>query len=36
MVNYRQIIRLKSLEHSNVGVDRNCGSSRNTVAECGS
>ncbi|KPU42712.1 integrase core domain protein [Oxobacter pfennigii] len=33
MVNYREIIRLKSLNHSNVSVARSCGSSRNTVAE---
>lgn len=33
MVNYREIIRLKSLDHSNVSVSNSCGSSRNTVAE---
>jgi transposase len=33
MVNYREIIRLKSLEYSNVRVASSCGSSRNTVAE---
>lgn len=33
MVNYREIIRLKSLNYSNVSVANSCGSSRNTVAE---
>jgi len=33
MVNYREIIRLKSLKHSNKSVAASCGSSRNTVAE---
>lgn len=33
MVNYREIIRLKSLNYSNVSVASSCGSSRNTVAE---
>jgi transposase len=33
MVNYREIIRLKSLNHSNRQVAASCGSSRNTVAE---
>lgn len=33
MVNYREIIRLKSLEYSNARVASSCGSSRNTVAE---
>ena len=33
MVNYREIIRLKSLDYSNVSVASSCGSSRNTVAE---
>ena len=33
MINYREIIRLKSLGHSNASVARSCGSSRNTVAE---
>lgn len=33
MVNYREIIRLKSLDYSNVSVANSCGSSRNTVAE---
>lgn len=33
MVNYREIIRLKSLNYSNVSVAISCGSSRNTVAE---
>lgn len=33
MVNYREIIRLKSLNYSNVRVAISCGSSRNTVAE---
>lgn len=33
MVNYREIIRLNSLGHSNKMVAASCGSSRNTVAE---
>lgn len=33
MVNYREIIRLKCLEYSNMSVASSCGSSRNTVAE---
>lgn len=33
MVNYREIIRLKSLDYSNISVASSCGSSRNTVAE---
>ena len=33
MVNYREILRLKSLNYSNVSVANSCGSSRNTVAE---
>jgi len=33
MVNYREIIRLKSLNYSNSSVAGSCGSSRNTVAE---
>jgi transposase len=33
MVNYREIVRLKSLNYSNVSVANSCGSSRNTVAE---
>lgn len=33
MVNYREIIRLKSLDYSNSRVASSCGSSRNTVAE---
>ena len=33
MVNYREIIRLKSLDYSNVSIANSCGSSRNTVAE---
>ncbi|SHJ74550.1 IS21 family transposase [Parasporobacterium paucivorans] len=33
MVNYRDIIRLKSLDYSNVSVASSSGSSRNTVAE---
>ncbi len=33
MVNYREIIRLKSLGYSNVSVASSCGSSRNTIAE---
>lgn len=33
MVNYREIIRLKSLDYSNVSIASSCGSSRNTVAE---
>ena len=33
MVNYREIIRLKTLDYSNARVASSCGSSRNTVAE---
>ncbi|MCK9331455.1 MAG: IS21 family transposase [Bacilli bacterium] len=33
MINYREIIRLKSLDYSNTSVANSCGSSRNTVAE---
>lgn len=33
MVNYREIIRLKSQNYSNQSVASSCGSSRNTVAE---
>lgn len=33
MVNYREIIRLKSLDYSNTSVASSSGSSRNTVAE---
>lgn len=33
MLNYREIIRLKSLGYSNLCVGNNCGSSRNTIAE---
>jgi len=33
MVNYREILRLKSLGYSNSRVAASCGSSRNTVAE---
>jgi transposase len=33
VVNYREIIRLKSLNYSNISVASSCGSSRNTVAD---
>ncbi len=33
MVNYREIIRLKSQDYSNTSVATSTGSSRNTVAE---
>jgi hypothetical protein len=33
MIDYREIIRLKSLNHSNSHVAVSVGSSRNTVAE---
>ncbi|HCX03509.1 MAG TPA: IS21 family transposase, partial [Clostridiales bacterium] len=33
MINYREIIRLKSLNHSNSHVAVSVGSSRNTVAD---
>ena len=33
MLNYREIIRLKSLGYSNLRVGNSCGSSRNTIAE---
>ena len=33
MVNYREIIRLKSLDYSNASVASSSGSSRNTVTE---
>ena len=33
MVNYREIIRLKSQDYSNTSIAASTGSSRNTVAE---
>ena len=35
MLNYREIIRLKSLGYSNLRVGNSCGSSRNTIDNVG-